>query len=92
MYQSRRLALTIRHPLKDSYYKILDKMKFTLLFLSLKYDGNWQNGMLHGPGNMILPSHVYLGSFFENVVSSLFIFITFTSHKQLLFDPFHLSS
>ena len=38
----------------------------------LKYDGNWMNGKLNGPGNMILPSHVYLGSFHENVVSSLF--------------------
>ena len=30
------------------------------------------NGKLNGPGNMVLPSHVYLGSFYENVVSSLF--------------------
>jgi len=33
----------------------------------LKYDGHWINGKLNGPGNMVLPSHVYLGSFYENV-------------------------
>ena len=39
--------------------------------LFFKYDGHWVNGKLHGPVNMILANHVYLGHFLENRVSYL---------------------
>lgn len=34
-----------------------------------KYDGSWMNGRLSGPVNMILPNHVYLGTFYDSLVS-----------------------
>ncbi|CAH3146322.1 unnamed protein product [Pocillopora meandrina] len=39
---------------------------YTCAATQLKYDGHWVNGKLHGPVNMILANHVYLGHFVEN--------------------------
>lgn len=53
-----------------NYYRKKNLRKSHIVFI-FKYDGHWVNGKLHGPVNMILANHVYLGHFLENRVSYL---------------------
>ncbi|CAH3105220.1 unnamed protein product [Porites lobata] len=40
---------------------------YTCAATKLKYDGSWMNGRLSGPVKMILPNHVYLGTFYDSL-------------------------
>ena len=57
-------------------FKIIQNSTVLILsnFLSSKYDGHWDNGKLAGPSNMILPNHVFLGTFFDSLVSIIIIY------------------
>ncbi|XP_068734759.1 radial spoke head 1 homolog [Montipora capricornis] len=42
---------------------------YTCASTRLKYEGNWSEGSFSGTGKMILPNHVYMGSFKDNLPS-----------------------
>ncbi|XP_015766432.1 PREDICTED: radial spoke head 1 homolog [Acropora digitifera] len=40
---------------------------YTCTSTKLKYDGRWSEGRLSGPAKMILPNHIFLGEFQDNL-------------------------